>query len=371
MKKRLLTLGLSMLSWLTFNVMAQTVGFSSEALQSAAKKLQLARLDTLPEGISLQKYSDYDLVIRKKDNCIEHIGRHLFAFQVRKSNPSPVYDYLEYVLLDHLNKFSDNPFLYKNFLFEKGNWEDLALVNDSVPFSITKNNGKRYKVEWTLSDQKQVAVTFPIDYARLLMISRRELENNFIKDLLKYKPTHVDKQLPANSKLDLVDAIVWRLAGNHYMIKEINNDAFYCCTEQGDTVALWDKNYPELSMANLFNLGLLNRPGHGLVINFRLHENKQNQAAVTIEQLLAFCEEAGCHAYWGSEGISDNNINGTLMLVNESSGYNHIFAVSCPLESLFEERCAMTAVGSLFIPTQNIQNIFYQTEGKKKKIKIE
>ena len=123
--------------WSYAETTSQNVTFRSETLATAAKVLELAQLDTLPQGTSYVAHGDVMLSLSRYTNRIEHIGRRLFAPQLRQLNPSPVYDYLEYAWLDHTFKLSDNPFLYQNLKFEDGNWKQLEQVTDSVPFSVT------------------------------------------------------------------------------------------------------------------------------------------------------------------------------------------------------------------------------------------
>ncbi len=360
----------SLAVWSHADAASQDITFRSETLASAAKVLELAQLDTLQQGTSVVSHGDLQLTMTRNANKIEHIGRRLFAPELRQHNPSPVYDYLEYAWLDHTCKLSDNPFLYQNLKFEDGSWKLLDQVTDSVPFSVTSINGKRYRVEWSLPDGKLIIMTFPIGYERLSMSSRRELENNLIADLQDFDTSKVE--IPQHgidmASMEQMESGIWCEKGETYMIAEINQNRYFTLKKKGIYKPVFDPDYTAESMANLFSWGLLSKPTHGMVLTFKLYENKQQQALVTMDQLLGFFHQRGCKVFWGLEGITDDEIYGTLMVVNEGYGYNHIIGVSCPRQDLFADKCVMKASVSLFVPTSNINNIFYQPEGKKKKI---
>lgn len=353
------------------NIFAQKVTFASEALSAAAKAVGLEQLDTLAQGTTLIEHNGYALVVGRNGNRIEHIGRKIFAKEMREANPSPVYDYLEYAYLDQTCKISENPFLYQSLVFVDGDWTTFSRVNDAVPFTITSENGKRYRVEWQMPASERLCLTFPIGYERLSMSSRRELELRFMEDLAAFDPSGlVSKPVEVDeTKLEQVADDEWRLPGAHYMIKEINQDLYFGRDAAGQFRVIFDQEHPAESLVNLFTLGMIDKPDHGLVMKFKLYENKQQHEAVSIAQLLGYAAQRGCKVFWGIEGVSDEAVNATLMLVNESYGYNHIFGISCPRAMLFADKCVMTADVSLFVPTSNITNIFYQPEAKTKKIK--
>lgn len=354
-----------------FSLSAQTVTFASESLFSAAKILGLEHIDTLMQGCTIIEQKEISLVVERKGNRIEHIGRKIFAPNIRIASPSPVYNYLEFAYLDQTFKISENPFLYQNLEFVSGDWNTFNFVNDSIPFTITSENGKRYRVEWQLPDTRELCLTFPIGYERLSLSSRRELELRFIEDLISIDTASIErKQLDIDeSQLEKVAEDEWRLPGAHYMIKEINQDIYVRLNADNHVEAIFDKEHPAESLINLFTLGMIVRPKHEIVMTFKLYENKQKQQVATIEQLLQYAIQNGCKVYWGIEGITEEFVNATLMLVNEGYGYNHIFAITCSRVALFEESCVMSSDVSLFVPTSNISNIFYQPEAKSKKIK--
>lgn len=340
-------------------------------LATAAKTMGLTHLDTLPQGISIVPHGDIELVISRKGQRVEHIGRRLFDVRTKEVNPSPVYDYLEYVWLDHTCKLSDDPFLLEGLRFEEGSWKALEQVNDSVSVSITIENRKRYRVEWKWPDDKRVSLAFPISYERLSVSTRQELENTLIADLqamdsviVKPEPQPIDK-----SALTAIDSMIWCEKGNHYMIDEINQNRYFQQAKKGMYEPVFDAEHPAESIANLFNRGLLCKPTYGIALKFRLYENRQQRLGASIDQLLTFFHQQGCKVYWGLERITDEEIDGTLMIVNESYGYHHVIGVTCPRQALFSDKCVMQGTVSLFIPSTNIGNIFNDASGKKNRIK--
>ena len=112
---------------LLFSNFAWSQTFKDSHIQKAYEKLQLGSNPQLMKSLS----------VRTDDNgVIEHIGFPLFAQKMRTLLPSPIYDYLEYAMLDHKYHINDNTLQHQKIRFLKGNWNDLASVRPTDDCNI-------------------------------------------------------------------------------------------------------------------------------------------------------------------------------------------------------------------------------------------
>ena len=109
---------------------AQT--FKTENIKKAARILGiLDSLDCVDLGQTQTiKAKDGQIIeVRKsKHNVIEHIGIPLFNNQMRTLMPSPVYDFLEFAVLNIKYKVNPNTLYLSKVIFKKGNWMKKILL---------------------------------------------------------------------------------------------------------------------------------------------------------------------------------------------------------------------------------------------------
>ena len=172
---RIIFLGVFFL--LSIALQAQT--FKASHLQRAYEKLHMNTSST----------NRSDLTIRTSDDgTIEHIGIPLFNDEMRKLLPSPIYDYLEFALLDHKYHINENTLQQQKIRFFNGSWADLEKIRPSDRCTIDNRDDKWYIVKWERERLDYLAVVVPIDYELLANSTRKEMEQNFGRLLKQFKP---------------------------------------------------------------------------------------------------------------------------------------------------------------------------------------
>ena len=93
---------------------------------------------------------------------IEHIGIPLFNEIMRLLQPSPVYDFLEYAVLNWKYKINPNQLYLSKVIFKKGGWESLlqGQLKESECF-IENRNDKLYIVTWRRNEKEIAVVGIP------------------------------------------------------------------------------------------------------------------------------------------------------------------------------------------------------------------
>ena len=345
--------------------------FQVSHLKKAATKLKLdsAALytDTLP-ATKVISVDTQKVIIRKDDKgMVEHIGVPLFANEMRQLQPSPIYDFLEFNVLDRLFKVSENTLTMRDLKFEKGNLNSLARVMDNADGCSVENIGdKYYRVRWTAGNTPLVVVSFPIDYELLANSNRKELETNFIRDVQVFKATRDFDNSDYSERLKPTnDPDLFVATGDYYLIEEINDSKYIkVIAEETDSGTihrlrlLYDRHAPQESLSNL-----MVEPGTPvenamIELEFVLGNYKRETVTLPLRQWTEFCIKQGCRPYFGFEENNEGTLTGTLIMCNKKSGYDHIVAITAEEDELFTEKPRVHARVYLFTPSSNVKNLF-------------
>lgn len=339
---------------LSMSAQAQTK-YATSTLQKSAQVLGLNNLGSMSDGWNIVKAKGISINVLKKNGRVECIGCPLFSQDMREQNPLPIYDYLEHAYLDHLVGIDPNPLTYNNIQFKRGSWDSFSLINTKTDCSVEMIWDKMYSVSWKGKDGKVILnVVFPIDYERFAMVSRKELESNFIRDLSDYHCNPEDMmQSVDKSKLTTQDGAIWIKKGSAYLKKVINDDSYYTMNQKMQPVVLWSDMYKEQSIKNM--LTLLNPKFENIKVNIRVCMYDMSIKTINTRwvDLLAFCISKGCKPYVGIESISEKEIAAAVFTYNAGSGYDHVFRVTIPTDMLFKPGCTIKARANLYSPSTN------------------
>ena len=336
--------------------------YQSKHLQAAVERLGL---DTLmakmqPVGTHSVEVNGQKIVYRKgMDQKVEHIGLPLFHQSMRILQPSPIYDYLEYVTLDHKYHISENNLQQKELKFVRGSWAQLEQLGDTLGCTIQNLEDKFYRVKWQRDGQDVIIVTFPISYELLANSSRREMQANLIRDLKAYEkgslqPFSVDtlSLQPTQTEGILM------LPGQSHLIPKISSTLYVRKDKEGAPHLLIDNRQPAESMANLLVVDSETTVDAMIQLEFVLDNYRKDTLQVSLNDWKAFMRSQGCQPYFGYEGVSKGEATGTLLLANPQSGYDHILHVSCPTDAIGQEGMMLRATAYLFTPLNNVKALF-------------
>ena len=376
MKKK--TLVLAALA-LTVSLVAEAQQFQSTHLENAAKKLRLDSValatETLPSTKIITQGGRKIAVRKDASGVVEHIGVPLFVEEMRLLKPSPIYDYLEYTVLDRLFKVNANTLTHQDLRFEKGDLSSLANVLEKADGCNIENVGEKYyRVKWTSNNTPVIVVSFPIDYELLANSNRKEMELNFIRDLKHYTDTmpivpkdYSTKMVPTSNP----DVFV--VPGNSYIIDAINSNRYLTFstqkTKKGKTRSLqllFDRHQPQESLANILLEHDMVVDGARVALEFVLGNYKRDTVTVALRDWTSFCLKQGCKPYFGFEENDKGTLTGTVVMSNKQSGYDHIMAVKTSEDELFAEHPLIHAKVYLFTPSTNVRNLFGTDAGTNK-----
>ena len=131
---------------------------------------------------------------------------------------------------------------------------------------------------------------------------------------------------------------------------------------------------PMFGVANLFICPSELYGNQKLNVTVLKHKYGEKETfTITVDQLLAYAEKTGCLPFWGMERFEDGRLEGSLFLYNRIQGYDHVFKVVCTPADVIGGAGEIEARASLFVPTNNVQNLYapYQKKAEDKKIRYE
>lgn len=333
--------------------------FSSDLLRQAVETLHLQNcLDTIPDGSSLVNVPQVGQIrVGFSHGQLVHLGIPIFAEQLYDSS-LPICDYLEFAVLDHKTHISDNPFLYRNLQFESGNWEQLDKVRMSDPCRISSIEGTKYQVSWQLENGDQIIVAVPVSYDRLALMSRSEIELLFLHDMLSYiMKESIKDVLPDTVSMQKIGEQLWAKPGNIYLLSAINQHTYY--NIYGEEISLvCDSLMPAETIANFVNAHSDELPIVTLNMKIMNHDFQTDSCRMALSDFLSYCASKGCEAYWGLEMMEGSFVKGSIYLDNRTSGYMHLVRLEADVAQLVNSSGQAQARVSLFIPTNNIENLF-------------
>lgn len=360
----------------TITIQAQKVTFLSKHIETAVSKLLLrSQLDTMKAGTHFVNYQGRRVEIRmNQDSQVEHIGIPLFGADIRGLQPLPIYDYLEFALLDHLYKISDNPLDNVNLQFMLGAWSQMATLSDSSECSISNKDDKYYMVSWSVKGKEFVRVIFPISYDMLANSNRREMENIFIRDLRNYVGKRNSTKSKSNEKeMERTNDNLYVKKGSGYIMDGINSNLYFHKVK-GDSMAyVCDDKYPDESIANLLIADDASIPDSYITLKFIKYDYKTDSIALPVKTFVSYCRSKGCNVFYGAEEKSkDGSFNGSLFFYNKASGYDHVVSINAPAHGIGKDDYMMKGKVYLFAPTNNVKDLFYKPKvNKKKNIKFD
>ena len=319
---------------------------------------------------------------------VEQVGLPLFSSAMRFLQPSPIYDFLEYAVLNWKYKILPNQLYLSKVIFKKGGWEILASENlQDCECSIENREDKLYVVTWRKENKDVAVIGIPIEYELLNNDTRRNMESGFINDLLEYKPRISRPQSPFVQEKDLNiygTEGLFVVPGKSYIISLLNQNIYYkltTVTETTDTVinnkpvrmtldavlpvVVNDTLFPAESFANMMICDDLSVPDITINLDFHLSNYHHRKISMPLSQLKSFCRQNGCEMYFACDIVKDGNARGIMFASNLPKGYNHLFSLRTTTEQLAQDIPTINADVYLYIPPVNKEKLLGTAPVKK------
>ena len=319
---------------------------------------------------------------------IEHVGVPLFNDMLRLLQPSPVYDFLEYAVLNWKYKVNPNQLYLSKVIFKVGSWETLLKEKlCDIECSIENREDKLYIVTWKREEKDVAVIGIPIEYELLNNDTRRNMERAFVRDLEASKPssTRPNPAVVSEESLSIYGTEgLFVIPGKSYIIDLLNQNVYYKLTtvyETADTVinnkpvtmsmeavlpvVVIDPEFPAETFANLMMCDDGSVPDVTIELDFHLSNYHRHKITMPLSQLKAFCRQQGCSLYFACDGVQKDKTRGVMFASNLPKGYNHLFSLRIPTEQLTTEAPTVQADVYLYIPPIDKEKLFGTAPTKK------
>ncbi|MDE6282671.1 MAG: hypothetical protein K2L97_01630 [Muribaculaceae bacterium] len=204
-------------------------------------------------------------------------------------------------------------------------------------------------------------------------VSQRSMtEDRFISRLRSWPATAEDDwSIDIENAVDYRDSLVV-LRGSFYHVPQVNNNTYYIWPADADPGVLLDSYYPAESIANLFLLPLDEGRDVILDLTFATHDYGSSvKLSTTVDKFVSLCQADGCEVYFGVESCHDNTFKGSLFMYNRADGYDHVVRLECDPVEVIDGAGHIKGRVSLFVPTDNVRNIFQPVPVERSKAREE
>ncbi|MCH5318645.1 MAG: hypothetical protein J1E38_02920 [Paramuribaculum sp.] len=333
-------------------------GRTFEQTDSANK--ELARVSPSPiadlpaDCDTILTVDGFNIRVVKKAGDPKHIGLDLFSDQMKNDADAEMLNYIEAALAVKARDIALDG--YENVKITTGKIDDLRKLSPDLPCSISNRDGKELQISW-LTDDVAFKVVVPVSYDLAKGGSRADIENRFISSVKKARGQKPKSPVIESHNLQAYGDSLEMLQGSSYQRRAINRNLYF----NVDTLMspVWDANHPVESIANLF-LNPSDIYGNvAMDVRFVKHEYGEQETLTTdVNSFLAAAEQDGCTPYWGLERFENGKLQGALFLYNWSQGYDHVLKIELVPEDIIAGRGTVKARASLYIPSNNVKNLF-------------
>lgn len=359
--------------------------YKAERLSKAveASGIQVVPESLLPDTTITLLAKDGRRVCLRTDpmGVVEHVGVPLFNDALRLLQPSPVYDFLEYAVLNWKYKVNSNQLYLSKVIFKKGSWETLLKERlNECECSIENRDDRMYIVTWSRAEKDIAIIGVPIEYELLNNDTRRNMERAFVRELLSSHPSAIRTKPAVVREEDLAiygTEGLFVMPGKSYIIDLLNQNVYYQLTtiyETADTVingkpitmsmeavlpaVVIDQNFPAETLANLMMCDDSSVPEVNIELDFHLSNYHRERLTMSLSQLKSFCRQHGCSLYFACDGVQKGIVRGVMFASNLPKGYNHLFSLRIPMEQLTSVSPIVHTDVYLYIPPIDKEKLF-------------
>lgn len=368
-----ITMLLCLSLWIPTSVVrAHINSFATDQLKEMSQVMQLsAQLDSLSPNDTLYiKYQGKDVIVRTKNNRVNHIGYCIFTPEQRSSMQSPVFDFLErYVLTLDLPlkrvKPINNQLAEDGISFSGGDISSMPhLYNDStLNLSVSLIEDKKYNVSWEKDNIPTFSIEFPASYDLLHGTEMSENERRLAEDLKSAPKVECkSKQVAKEQLLPNFFINYYILPGESYYLDNLNSNKYYKQDSvNGGYSLIFTPHYPIESISNLFTSNEINCD-YKIDVTLKQYGFKQTQFTIPANNFVNYFFEQGCKAFFGLKEYTDKKIVGLLIMLNRAEGYCHTIRVTADTDILDNSTGNFKARIVSYIPVSRIKSLYEEYE---------
>ena len=257
-----------------------------------------------------------------------------------------------------VNKMADD-----KVYFRKGKLSDMALVSDTMPFSITLND-RYYEVQWMQHEEPFITIVFPAQYDLLLGMQQNEAQQK-LKESILAAPMRIDTfEVP--SDLQITEDSIYVSKKEKFELESLNDAIYY--NKVGDNYQpVFDNMLQEYSAANLFH-GLINGADYRMYVEQSVYGMKTINYTLTLSQWLNYCAELGMKVFFAVEEQREDGLLTIVLAQCKELGFNHLLSVVIPDKFVDDKNAALKVRLTPYIPTHNVKDLYKKETQNRKKV---
>jgi len=358
MTKYSLSLILSLISLICFSTNVRDI--------SSLVKL-CPEIDTLSQCDTIINVQGYPVHLIMGNGNVKKVAFNLFTDKMKSSMGQELLESVESTLAQ--TALGIETAEMADITFIKGSVEDFKKINPKTNCSISNSDAKKISIDW---NKGMTVITLPISYQSVMGGKRSDIEQKFIAEV------QIDNgNRKRQSTLNILDVEpygkeIFVIPGATYQNKNITQNVYL----ESDSIVspIWCDKYPLESISNLFIYPNDKYCNPNIILTILKHEIGDKEIiTITLNQLMAYCEKTGCAPFWGVEKFEHGKLEGALFLYNRNQGYDHVFRVACTPKDVIDGKGPIEMRASLFVPTNNINNLFepYRKKTDKERIRYD
>jgi hypothetical protein len=302
----------------------------------------------------------------------------LFTPEVKNLAGKPVCNFLERMFLElflqktetEMKKLLDEYKITLNLPLRNNTFRNTLsyaltyTLQEASEYIITKDS-----LTWTClwnSDNERFSPNFPANYDLILGLDKKEAEEQIIKQLQNFHcsnaaliPMTIDLEnlKPLNSK-------IYVLEGVRLFIKNMNTNLYFKKNETEEFDLIFDRNFPEESISNLFMHPDKKSAGIKMQITQRIYGNLTQKYELNLSDLLCFMKD-DYDIYAGIEKCTAQEVELTVIFRSKYFNCYQMLYVQASPENFFDKKGTLKTTFYTYIPNQNIKNLYKEVIEKK------
>jgi hypothetical protein len=235
----------------------------------------------------------------------------------------------------------------------------------NVQYTLSKDS-LRWKSEWE-GKNSNFSTLFPANFDLIFGMDKKEAEL-WLAHQLQNIACVPSNPPPISVKIEDMEPLkqsIYVRRGKNLFIENMNNNMYF------DSSPVFNRNYPEESIANLFNFPDTKRSkGFVLQIKQTAYGGESQLYKVKLSDFQCYLGD-DYEVFTGIEKCTDQALDFTVIYKSKWYNYSLLLYVQTTPEKLFNQSGPLQAILYTFIPNQNIKNLYKEYIPRKIKIELE
>ena len=298
---------------------------------------------------------------------ISHIGYRLFNDEVVAAYPdSRVFDFVERYALelrlktDTRVKTVQDRLALDGVTVTQGSVDMIYGVTGETPLTVDYIPRRMYRFTWTFGNGRKLGIVFKADCHLITGTDAVGLEQRFSRDVVRCRRIAAGEAMRQWDKARVSVSGGRRVVSTGVYLSEAITDKLLQNLRNSSWSLVMS---PKSAVRSICNIMLTGGCETAADIPMQLVVDKYGYStdtlSITLGQLGKYLVEDGCRVYVGVKKTSSDGLHGTLFVVNEAMGYNHVVPFVCPLSVAEGKAATVKAHIYTYIPLQNVTEKFF------------